>query len=99
VQAVESDGLIAAHFWRAGDVSGLACDGPASVIVTRSDDGIAVAVADPGRTADEIVIELPYAASEVVESDDTVTVETGDKARLTVRTEGSLGATHTARLR
>jgi hyaluronate lyase len=99
VQAVEADGLIAAHFWRAGDVSGLACDGPASVIVTRSDDGIAVAVADPGRTAAEIVIELPYAASEVVESDDTVTVETGDKARLTVRTEGSLGATHTARLR
>lgn len=99
VQAVEADGVLAAHFWQSGETGGVTCDGPASVIVTRGEDGIAVAVADPGRTAAEIVIELPYAASEVVEADETVTVETGDRARLTVRTEGSLGATHTARLR
>ena len=54
---------------------------------------------DPGRATAEITIDLPYAASEVIEADDTVTVETGDRPRLTVRTECSLGATHTARLR
>jgi hyaluronate lyase len=100
VQAVESAGtLLAAHFWQAGEAGGLACDGPASVIVRRSEDGIAVAVADPGRTADTITIELPYTAGEVVEADDTVSVETGERPRIAVRTGGSLGATHTVRLR
>jgi hyaluronate lyase len=101
VQAVESEesGLLAAHFWQAGEAGDLACDGPASVIVRRSEDGIAVAIADSGRTADTVIVELPYAASEVVEADDTVTAETGDRPKLTVRTGESLGATHTIRLR
>ncbi|MEU5153731.1 polysaccharide lyase 8 family protein [Glycomyces sp. NPDC021274] len=100
VQAVAAprQGLLAAHFWQAGDIGGLACDGPASVIVVQGED-LAVAVADSGRTTTEVTIELPYAASEVIEADDTVTVETGDRPRITVRTEGSLGATHTVRLR
>jgi hyaluronate lyase len=99
VQAVASTGVLAAHFWQAGEAGGLVCDGPASVIVTKNDTGIAVAVADPGRATTEVTIELPYAASEVIESDDTVTVETGDRPRITVNTDGSLGTTHTARLR
>ena len=100
VQAVAAPakGLLAAHFWQAAEVGGLACDGPASVIVAQGDD-LAVAIADPGRTTTEVTIELPYAASEVIEADDTVTVTTGDRPRITVRTEGSLGATHTVRLR
>lgn len=101
VQAVAApaSGLLAAQFWQAGEISGLACDGPASVIVTHTDEGLAVAVADPGRTTTEVTVELPYAATEVLEAADTVTVSTGDRPRVTVRTEGSLGATHTVRLR
>jgi hyaluronate lyase len=101
VQAVEdtASGLLAAHFWEAGEAGGSVCDGPASILVRRDGDDIAVAVADPGRTAATVTIELPYAASEVAESDDTVSVETGDRARITVETGGSFGATHTVRLR
>jgi hyaluronate lyase len=101
VQAVASDGsgLLAAHFWEAGDIAGLVCDGPASVIVRQGEDGIAVAVADPGRTAETVTIELPYPASEVIEAGDTVSAEPGDRPRITVRTGGSRGATHTVRLR
>ncbi|MCD0443001.1 polysaccharide lyase 8 family protein [Glycomyces sp. A-F 0318] len=101
VQAVASEplGLVAAHFWQAGEAGGLACDGPASVLVQRTDEGIAVAVADPGRTAETVTIELPHAAAELIEADDTVTAVPGDRPQLTVAVGGSRGATHTARLR
>lgn len=101
VQAVASEslGLVAAHFWQAGDAGGLACDGPASVLVQRTGDGIAVAVADPGRTAETVTIELPYAADELVEADDTVTAVPGERPLITVAVGGSRGATHTALLR
>lgn len=100
VQAVAAadGGLLAAHFWQAGETGGLVCDGPASVLVQRSDDGIAVAIADPGRTTQTVTVELPCAADAVVDADDTVTAEPGDRTRLTVQTGGSLGATHTVRL-
>ncbi|GAA2147021.1 polysaccharide lyase 8 family protein [Glycomyces algeriensis] len=99
VQAVTDGSRIAAHFWQAGEAGGLTCDGPASVLVAEEDGEYTVAIADPGRTTSEVVVELSSAASEVLEADDTVTVETGDRPRITVRTEGSLGATHTVRLR
>jgi hyaluronate lyase len=101
VQAVEAAGLglVAAHFWQGGEAGGLVCDGPASVLVRRGEDGVAVAVADPGRTGETVTVELPYAASELVEADDTVTVVPGDRPRITVEVGGSRGATHTARLR
>jgi hyaluronate lyase len=101
VQAVESEplGLVAAHFWQAGEAGGLACDGPASVLVRRGEDGITVAVADPGRTAETVTIELPYTAGELLEADDTVTAVAGDRPQITVAVGGSRGATHTARLR
>ncbi|MCC3763323.1 polysaccharide lyase 8 family protein [Glycomyces sp. TRM65418] len=101
VQAVEDagSGLLAAHFWQGGEVGGLVCDGPASVLVRRGEDGIAVAVADPGRTAETVTLDLAYAASEVVEADDAVSAEVGDRLRITVATGGSSGATHTVRLR
>ncbi|MFG3342291.1 polysaccharide lyase 8 family protein [Glycomyces sp. NPDC048151] len=99
VQAVADGDLLAAHFWQAAEAGGLSCDGPASVLVERTEEGVSIAVADPGRSTGEVTIELPYSANEVVEADDTVEVQTGDRPRLTVRTEGSLGATHTARLR
>ncbi|MFC3494039.1 polysaccharide lyase 8 family protein [Glycomyces rhizosphaerae] len=99
VQAVTDGRMFSAHFWAAREVEGLACDGPASVLAAKNDDGYTVAIADPGRTTTKVVVELPYAASEVVEADDTIEVETGDRPRITVKTEGSLGATHTVRLR
>jgi hyaluronate lyase len=99
VQAVTDGPLTAAHFWQAGEAGGLSCDGPASVLVARTDGGITVAVADPGRSTSEVTVEIPYAATEVVEADDTVETQTGDRPRITVRTEGSKGATHAVRLR
>ncbi|MFI7008491.1 polysaccharide lyase 8 family protein [Streptomyces sp. NPDC050145] len=101
VQAVASPrlGLIAAHFWAAGSVEGLTCDGPGTVLVSRRDDGITVAVADPGRTATTLTVRLPFPVDEVVATDDTVTVTPGRRPVLTVRVGGSHGHTHTARLR
>ncbi|QNS03072.1 polysaccharide lyase 8 family protein [Streptomyces xanthii] len=101
VQAVSSPrlGLLAAHFWAAGSIDGLACDGPGTVLVSRRDDGVTVAVADPGRTAATLTVRLPFPVDEVVATDDTVTVTPGRRPVLTVRVGGSHGHTHTARLR
>lgn len=101
VQAIsaEDNGMVAAHFWQAAGAGILSCDGPASVVVAPEDDGIAVAVADPGRTRATVTVELDYPTSEVVEADDTVSAEPGDRTRITVETDGSRGATHTVRLR
>jgi hyaluronate lyase len=99
-QAVEvrRDGLVAAHFWQAGTAAGVTTDGPASVLVTRRDRGISVAVADPGRTADRVTVELPFPATSVIRTDDTVTVTPGRRPRLTVAVGGSRGHTHLAEL-
>ncbi|WP_112136170.1 polysaccharide lyase 8 family protein [Glycomyces dulcitolivorans] len=101
VQAVqdESSGLIAAHFWEAGEAGGLACDAPASVLVRRTDDGLTVAVADSGRTTGTVGIELPFPASELAEADDTVDFEAGDRPRLTVDLTDTGGQTQAAVLR
>ena len=101
VQAIASPrlGLLAAHFWAAGTADGLTSDGPGTVLVTRRDEGITVAVADPGRTATTLTVELPFPVREVVATDDTVTVAPGRRPVLSVRVGGSRGHTHTARLR
>ncbi|MGW0994768.1 polysaccharide lyase 8 family protein [Streptomyces sp. NPDC002523] len=101
VQAVASPrlGLIAAHFWAAGTVDGLSADGPGTVLLSRRDEGITVAVADPGRTTTTLTVELPFPVREVVATDDTVTVIPGRRPVISVRVGGSHGHTHTARLR
>ncbi|MFB7110780.1 polysaccharide lyase 8 family protein [Streptomyces sp. NPDC056291] len=101
VQAVASPrlGLLAAHFWAAGSVDGLSADGPGTVLVCRRDEGISVAVADPGRTATTLTVRLPFPVSTVVSADDTVSVTPGRQPVITVRVGGSRGHTHTARLR
>ncbi|RRR98421.1 polysaccharide lyase 8 family protein [Glycomyces terrestris] len=101
VQAVQDSGagLVAAHFWEAGEAGGLACDAPATVLVRQSDDGLQVAVADSGRTTGTAVIELPFPASELAEGDDTVAFEPGDRPRLTVQLADTGGQTQTAVLR
>ncbi|WP_327674018.1 MULTISPECIES: polysaccharide lyase 8 family protein [unclassified Streptomyces] len=100
VQAVESPrlGLLAAHFWAAGSVDGLRADGPGTVLVRRRDDGITVAVSDPGRTGTTLSVELPFAVRRVVRADDTVSVTPGRRPVVTVRVAGSRGHTHTADL-
>jgi hypothetical protein len=71
---------------------------PAPAPTTSSPRPPAAPEPGPARTW-ERVPPLPYAASEVVEADDTVTAETGDRPKRTVRTGGSRGATHAIRLR
>ncbi|MEV6107908.1 polysaccharide lyase 8 family protein [Streptomyces sp. NPDC051940] len=96
--SVRSQGLTAAHFWQAGTAAGITADGPAAVVVTRRDDGIRVAVADPGRTATTVTVTLPFATGEVVSADPTVTAVPGRRTVLTVRTAGSRGHSYTAHL-
>ncbi|MFD7298200.1 polysaccharide lyase 8 family protein [Streptomyces sp. NPDC059897] len=100
VQAVESPrlGLLAAHFWAAGSVDGLRADGPGTVLVRRRDDGITVAVSDPGRTGTTLSVQLPFPVRQVVRADDTVSVTPGRRPVVTVRVAGSRGHTHTAEL-
>ncbi|MFI5658465.1 polysaccharide lyase 8 family protein [Streptomyces sp. NPDC051684] len=100
VQAVESPrlGLRAAHFWAAGSVEGLRADGPGTVLVRRRDDGISVAVSDPGRTGTTLSVELPFPVRRVVRADDTVSVTPGRRPVVTVRVAGSRGHTHTVDL-
>ncbi|RVU28959.1 hypothetical protein EOT10_03660 [Streptomyces antnestii] len=100
VQAVEVRrlGLVAAHFWGPGSAGGLTSSGPGTVLVQRRDEGISVAVADPGRTGSTLTVELPFPVSTVTRADDTVTVTTGRRPVLTVNVAGSRGHTHTAEL-
>ncbi|MFE0131171.1 polysaccharide lyase 8 family protein [Streptomyces sp. NPDC059037] len=100
-QAVEArrSGLLAAHFWRAGSSAGITASGPCTVLVRRNDDGVALAVADPGRTGATVTLELPFPVREVIRADDTVTVTPGRRPVATVRVEGSRGHSHTAAMR
>ncbi|MBO1329730.1 polysaccharide lyase 8 family protein [Streptomyces sp. VRA16 Mangrove soil] len=100
VQAVACSrlGLLAAHFWAAGDVDGLSADGPGTVLVVRRDGGVSVAVADPGRTATTLTVRLPFPVRAVVRADDTVQVRPGRRPVLTVQVGGSRGHTHSAEL-
>ncbi|WP_055589621.1 polysaccharide lyase 8 family protein [Peterkaempfera griseoplana] len=91
-------GLTAAHFWTAGSAGGITSDGPGTILIQRRDEGISVAVADPGRTATTLTFQLPWPADGVAGADDTVTVTTGRRPVITVRVSGSHGHTHTARL-
>ncbi|MFF7779179.1 polysaccharide lyase 8 family protein [Streptomyces tanashiensis] len=91
-------GLIAVHFWSAGSVAGVTSDGPGTILLRRRDEGVSVAVADPGRTTATLTVGLPWAVKGVRSADDTVTVVTGRHPVLTVRTGGSRGHTHDAEL-
>lgn len=99
-QAVEArrSGLVAAHFWQAGSSAGITASGPCTVLVRRNDDGVSLAVADPGRTGTTVTLELPFPVREVIRTDDTVTVTPSRRPVVTVRVEGSRGHSHTAAL-
>ncbi|MFD3947137.1 polysaccharide lyase 8 family protein [Streptomyces sp. NPDC058579] len=99
-QAIEArrDGLLAAHFWQPGSVTGLASSGPGTILVRRHRGGVSVSVADPGRTAETLTVELPCSVRRVVRADDSVTVVPGRRPVLTVAVGGSRGHSHTAEL-
>lgn len=98
VQAVEDTeaGVIAAHFWEAGETGGIACDTPVTIVLSPQEAAATIAVADPGRTAGKVVIELPFAATKIIEGDDGFDIESGDRARLTVDLTDTGGQTLTA---
>lgn len=100
VQAIqdESLGLVAAHFWEAGEAGGLACDAPATVLVGRGEAAGTFAVADSGRTTGTAVIELPFRVSTLIKADGGIELEPGDRPRLTVHLGDTGGQTLTARL-
>ncbi|WP_245239382.1 polysaccharide lyase 8 family protein [Streptomyces sp. MZ04] len=100
-QAVEArrSGLLAAHFWQPGSAAGITASGPCTVLVRRDDDGVSLAVADPGRTGATVRLELPFPVREVIRADDTVAVTPGRRPVVTVRVDGSRGHAHTAALR
>ncbi|WP_326815447.1 MULTISPECIES: polysaccharide lyase 8 family protein [unclassified Streptomyces] len=97
-QAVEArrQGLTAVNFWGAGTAAGITASGPASVLVQRRGQELAVAVADPSRTLSSLTVELPFRVSRVVTADDTVSLAPGRRPVLTVAVGGSRGHTHTA---
>lgn len=101
VQAVEVPrlGLTAAHFWTAATAAGIRSDGPGTVLLQRRGDTVSLAVCDPGHAATEISLELPLRIRAVTSADSTVEVTPGRRGRVTVRVEGSRGATHRAELR
>ncbi|MCK2213047.1 polysaccharide lyase 8 family protein [Actinomadura sp. ATCC 31491] len=98
VQAVRGRALVAATFWAAGRIDGLEADAPCVVLMRRTAGRVAVAVADPSRTVDHVTVTLDRPARGVVRADDTVTVRTGNRPRLTVALAGSGGRTHAAEL-
>ncbi|MGW9136002.1 polysaccharide lyase 8 family protein [Streptomyces sp. NPDC055681] len=97
-QAVEArrQGLTAVNFWGAGTAAGITASGPASVLVQRRGQELAVAVADPSRTLTSLTVELPFRVGRVVTADDTVSLAPGRRPVLTVAVGGSRGHTHTA---
>ncbi|MEW1839528.1 polysaccharide lyase 8 family protein [Nonomuraea angiospora] len=103
VQAVRARGrsagggeVFAALFWAAGEAGGVSASEPCAVLVRRAAGRITVAASDPGRTTETTTITLPHPAHRLIEADDTVSVTTGERPRLTINLAGSAGRTHTA---
>ena len=97
VQAVRLPGHVtAASFFAAGSVRGIAVAGPASVIT----DGNTYAVADPTQVQTTVRLTVNRAQAEVVASDPSVTVVSrGQQLVVDIDVAGSLGGTHTFRVR
>ena len=98
VQAIRShrEDLTLANFWTAGAVSGIASDGPASVVVGKDGRTTTVAVSDPSRTAGVIRLTIDRRVGAVIAKDPAVTVvATGKQLVLDIAVSGTKGATHT----
>ncbi len=98
VQAIRSyrEDLTLVNFWTAGAVSGIASDGPASVVVGKDGRTTTVAVSDPSRTAGVIRLTVDQKVGAVIAKDPAVTVvATGKQLVLDIAVSGTKGATHT----
>jgi hyaluronate lyase len=98
LQAVETRALFGATFWSPGSAWIVSVDQPCLVMVRRASRRLVLAVADPARTADVITVTLDHAVGGIVRADDTVTVRTGKRPVIVVRTGGSLGRSHSVEL-
>ncbi|QHC25301.1 polysaccharide lyase 8 family protein [Streptomyces sp. GS7] len=103
--AVDSLGLTAANFWRAGRAGPLASSGPASVLVRERGRGIragrtaVVCAAAPERTGETLEITWSRPVRAVLRHDPSVEVLTvGDTLRLRL-TPGTACTTHTCEVR
>ncbi|EJW97114.1 protein containing Polysaccharide lyase family 8 [gut metagenome] len=56
----KENSIIAVNFWQPGTVAGMECDTPASVVLLKSKDRVAVAVADPTQRNRKIRLILPF---------------------------------------
>ncbi|WP_327090022.1 polysaccharide lyase 8 family protein [Nonomuraea sp. NBC_01738] len=95
VQAIRTPDLLAAVFWRAASVDGLAADAACTVLVSRYGSRVRVAVSDPSRKAEKIRITLPWEVHSLEDAGRTVSLR---KRTLTVKVGGTRGRTHTATL-
>lgn len=98
VQAIRSyrEDLTLVNFWAAGAVSGIASDGPASVVVGKDGRTTTVAVSDPSRTASVVRVTIDRKVGALIAKDPAVTVvATGKQLVLDIAVSGTKGATHT----
>ncbi|SDI78381.1 polysaccharide lyase 8 family protein [Nonomuraea jiangxiensis] len=98
VQAVRTGSLMAATFWGPAEVAGVGADAPCLVLMRRTGERVALAVADPSWTVDVVRLTLDRPARGIARCDDTVTVEPGRHPTVSFRLGGSRGRTHTAEL-
>ncbi|MFD4629771.1 polysaccharide lyase 8 family protein [Streptomyces sp. NPDC058284] len=92
--AVDSLGLTAANFWRAGRAGPLAVTAPASVLVRRRGRSATVRVSEPPRTGDSVEFTWNRPVSRVVDKDPSVEVlATGSALRLRI-TPGTACMSH-----
>ncbi len=102
VQAVRkpSLGITAANFWQAGMVDGLTARNPASVMMKERNGEITLSVSDPTQKQASVTVELDRGSLVPVSQDGTVqVVQTSPKLIVQVNMAGSVGATHTIKLR
>ncbi len=94
-----SQGILAANFWLAGTVENISVSAPASMIVKREGDVMAIGVSDPTQRDVPITVTV-NASGSLIAKDSTVSVGcVSPFVRFTVDTTGSLGGTHTAAFR
>ncbi|HEV3361199.1 MAG TPA: polysaccharide lyase 8 family protein [Pseudonocardiaceae bacterium] len=101
LQAVSiADEKVAAVFWAAGSVDGVAVSAPAAVQWGWQPGGLRFAVSDPTQAQTTIQLTLSGIGRRVVQADPGVTVvSTGRQLVIDVAVAGTLGATHTFTVR
>ncbi|PYI51515.1 polysaccharide lyase family 8 super-sandwich domain-containing protein [Paenibacillus flagellatus] len=93
-------GVTGLNFWQDGTYDFVRSYQPASVMIKEDGDELTVAVSDPTMLQEKLTIELGKSAVSVLSADETVAVtRKAPYIRLDIDTAGSLGRTHTVKLR